>query len=206
MGPTRRRGEELITAIHQAALAELAEGGLGRLSMEGIARRAGTAKTSLYRRWASPEEVLLDAIGAAYPADRVGASGDDLRGDLIASLHRLLEWSRHPTAQAVQAILMERTRNPELVAALYERVFDPAGGRFCATVLRHYAERGEVDARRLTPAVLDIGEALTMKYAVDHGAEPPREYLESIVDEVILPAAGFSPPASSPATGPGRPS
>ncbi len=189
-----------MTAIHEAALAELAENGLGRLSMEGIARRAGTAKTSLYRRWASPEEVLVDAIGAAYPSDGVSASGDDLRGDLVESLHRLLEWSRHPTAQAVQAILLERTRHPELIAALYDRVFDPAGGRFCATVLRHYAERGEVDAARLTPAVLDIGEALVMKYALDHGAEPPQAYLESIVDEVILPAAGFSPPGSSPAT------
>ncbi|MFC7103263.1 hypothetical protein ACFQQB_24195 [Nonomuraea rubra] len=39
---TRRRGEELIKAIHDAALEEVVEVGAGRLTMDGIARRAAT--------------------------------------------------------------------------------------------------------------------------------------------------------------------
>jgi AcrR family transcriptional regulator len=50
-------------------LDELDEVGLGRLTMEGIARRVETAKTSLYRRWPNPEEMLLDSIAAAYPVE-----------------------------------------------------------------------------------------------------------------------------------------
>lgn len=189
-GRSRRRGDALLAALYEAALAELDDVGLGRLSMEGIARRAGTAKTTLYRRWATPGEVLLDAIAAAYPVEEPSPAADDLRGDLIAALELLIEWSRHPTSRAVQAILTERHRYPDLATAL-QRVFDAAGGRFTATVLHHYARLGQLDAGLITPVVEDIGEALVLKHALDTGEEPTRERLAEIVDQAILPAVGI---------------
>jgi AcrR family transcriptional regulator len=181
-----------MAALHEAALAELDEVGLGRLTMEGIARRAGTPKTTLYRRWSAPEEVLLDAIAAAYPVEEPGPAADDLRGDLIAALQLMLEWSRHPTARAVQAILLERHRHPDLVRRLY-RVFDRAGRRFTATVLHHYARLGDLDPALVTPVVEEIGEALVFKIAMDTGEEPSPERLAEIVDQAILPAVGIRP-------------
>lgn len=189
-GRSRRRGDELLAALHAAALAELDEVGLGRLSMEGIARRAGTAKTTLYRRWSSPGELLLDAIEAAYPVETPSPAADDLRGDLVAALQLLVEWSRHPTARAVQAILLERHRHPDLVAGLQE-VFDRAGRRFTATVLHHYARLGHIDPALVTPVVEEIGEALVLKHGVDTGEEPTAQRLAEIVDQAILPAVGI---------------
>jgi AcrR family transcriptional regulator len=191
-GRPRRRGEALMAALHEAALAELDEVGLGRLTMEGIARRAGTPKTTLYRRWSAPEEVLLDAIAAAYPVEEPRPAADDLRGDLIAALQLMLEWSRHPTARAVQAIVLERHRHPDLVKRLY-RVFDRAGRRFTATVLHHYARLGDLDPALVTPVVEEIGEALVFKIAMDTGEEPSPERLAEIVDQAILPAVGIRP-------------
>jgi AcrR family transcriptional regulator len=191
-GRPRRRGEALMAALHEAALAELDEVGLGRLTMEGIARRAGTPKTTLYRRWSAPEEVLLDAIAAAYPVEEPRPAADDLRGDLIAALQLMLQWSRHPTARAVQAIVLERHRHPDLVRRLY-RVFDRAGRRFTATVLHHYARLGDLDPALVTPVVEEIGEALVFKIAMDTGEEPSPERLAEIVDQAILPAVGIRP-------------
>jgi AcrR family transcriptional regulator len=191
-GRSRRRGEELVAALHEAALAEVDEVGLGRLTMEGIARRASTPKTTLYRRWSSPEDVLIDAIAAVYPVEEPSPAADDLRGDLVAALQLMLEWSRHPTARAVQAIILERHRHPDLVAKLY-RVFDRAGRRFTATVLRHYARLGQIDPALLTPVVEEIGEALVFKIALDTGEEPSAEQLGEIVDRAILPAVGIRP-------------
>jgi AcrR family transcriptional regulator len=191
-GRPRRRGETLLTALYDAALAELDEVGLGRLSMEGIARRAGTAKTTLYRRWSTPGEMLLDAIAAAYPVETPSPAANDLRGDLIAALELMIEWSRHPTARAVQAIIMERRRHPDLVAGLQE-VFERAGRRFTATVLNHYARLGRVDPALVTPVVEEIGEALVFKHAVDTGEEPTPQRLAEIVDQAILPAVGVRP-------------
>jgi AcrR family transcriptional regulator len=192
VGRRRRRGEVLLAALHEAVLAELEEVGLGRLTMEGIARRAGTPKTTLYRRWSSPEEVLLDAIAAAYPVEEPSPAADDLRGDLIAALRLMIEWSRHPTARAVGAIMLERHRHPELVARLYD-VFDRAGRRFTATVLHHYARLGHIDPALVTPVVEDIGEALVLKLQIDTGEEPSAERLAEIVDQAILPAVGIRP-------------
>jgi AcrR family transcriptional regulator len=192
VGRRRRRGEALLAALHEAVLAELDAAGLGRLTMEGIARRAGTPKTTLYRRWSSPEEVLLDAIAAAYPVEEPSPAADDLRGDLIAALRLMIEWSRHPTARAVGAIMLERHRHPELVNRLYD-VFDRAGRRFTATVLHHYARLGHVDPALVTPVVEDIGEALVLKLQIDTGEEPSAERLAEIVDQAILPAVGIRP-------------
>ena len=191
-GRPRRRGAELLAALHDAVLAELDEVGLGRLTMEGVARRAGTPKTTLYRRWSGPEALLLDAVAAAYPVEVPSPAADDLRGDLIAALQLLIEWSRHPTARAVQAILAERHRHPELADAL-QRVFDAAGRRFTATVLHHYAGLGQLDPALVTPVVEDIGEALVLKHAIDSGEEPTRQRLAEIVDQAILPAVGIGP-------------
>ena len=190
---TRRRGDDLIRSIHAAVLAELVEVGLGRLGMEGIAKRAGTAKTSLYRRWASPHDVLLDAIQHEHPQELPSPSADDLRGDLIRALRQLVEWSRSPTAAAVGAIMAERRRYPELAKALYERVFDARGSRFTLTVLCYYAARGQIDPERITPVVADIGEALVFKHALDTDAVPDEVRLAAIVDQAILPAIGLDP-------------
>ena len=187
---TRRRGDQLVAALHESGLAEVDEVGLGRLTMEGVARRAATAKTTLYRRWPTPEALLLDAIGAAYPVEQPSPAADDLRGDLIRALELMLEWARHPSARAVQAILADRRRVPELTAGLHE-VFDASGRRFTATVLHHYARLGQLDPALLTPVVEDIGEALVFKHGLDTGEEPGRERLAEIVDQAILPAVGI---------------
>ncbi|WP_416905872.1 hypothetical protein [Micromonospora echinospora] len=78
----------------------------------------------------------------------------------------------------------------DLVEAIYTRVFDPRGGTFTQTVLRHYAARGRLDPGRITPVVADIGEALVLKHSTDTGRLPDDDMLAAIVDQAILPAVG----------------
>ncbi|AVT37210.1 TetR/AcrR family transcriptional regulator [Plantactinospora sp. BB1] len=195
---TRRRGDELIRAIHAAVLRQVTEVGVGGLTMEGIAKEAATAKTSLYRRWSSPRELLLDALHEAHPQEVPSPGADDLRGDLIRALRQLVAWMVTPAATAVVAILMERHRHPDLVASLYTRVFDARGGTFTSTVLRHYARQGQLDPALLTPVVMDIGEALVLKYGTDNDHLPGDEVLAAIVDQAILPAVGIGPAGHRP--------
>lgn len=190
---SRRRGDDLIQAIHAAVLAEVAEVGVGGLTMEGIAKRAATAKTSLYRRWPSPRELLLDALYEAHPEELPSPGADDLRGDLIRALQQLVAWMIEPAGIAVMAIMSERQRHPELVKALYDRVFDARGSTFTYTVLRHYADQGQIDPDLITPVVRDIGEALVFKHVTDTDQLPDSDKLAAIVDQAILPAIGILP-------------
>ncbi|MBG0814924.1 TetR-like C-terminal domain-containing protein [Planomonospora sp. ID82291] len=194
----RRRGEELIKAIHDAVLEEVLEVGVGRLTMDGIGRRAATPRTTLYRRWSDPVEVLLDALHHQHPVEEPTPGADDLHGDLVHALRLMVEWALSPAGRAVAAILTDPRSAALMSEALFERVFADRGGTFTRTVLRYYADRGCFPAELLTPVVADIGEALVTKRLIDTGAPPTDEELAAIVEQAILPAIGLGPRAPRP--------
>jgi AcrR family transcriptional regulator len=68
-GPARRRGAELERAILRAALDELAEAGYAGLTMDRVARRAGTNKNAIYRRWPNRAALGLAAYRELVVAD-----------------------------------------------------------------------------------------------------------------------------------------
>src|SRR6202046_3816025 len=80
----RRGGTAVEKAISDAVIAELAEVGFGRLTFEGVAERAGTGKSPLYRRWPDTTSLVIDTLEklgsdpAAYA--RTGVLRDDLIG------------------------------------------------------------------------------------------------------------------------------
>ncbi|MFH9607675.1 TetR/AcrR family transcriptional regulator [Streptomyces sp. NPDC017448] len=121
MPPTKapdssRRSDRSRRAIHDAALALVAEVGYRRTTIEGIAARAGVGKQTIYRWWPSKAAVLMDAFldlagrtaeeagagsgageepsgaarsdGAARPGE--GAPGLPDTGDLAADLKAVL--------------------------------------------------------------------------------------------------------------------
>ncbi|MEU4746994.1 helix-turn-helix domain-containing protein, partial [Actinosynnema sp. NPDC023658] len=66
---SRRRGAQLEQAILDAAWDELCEVGYARLTIEGVAIRAGTSKSVIYRRWGSRAELALAAWFRRVPAE-----------------------------------------------------------------------------------------------------------------------------------------
>ncbi|TMR90204.1 TetR family transcriptional regulator [Nonomuraea basaltis] len=161
--------------------------------MDGIAKRAGAARTTLYRRWSDPFEVLLDALHHMHPVKEPAPGADDLRGDLIRALRLMVSWMVSPAGRAVAAILTDPGRSPEVSQVLFERVFSKRGGSFTSTVMHHYAACGHFPAERITPVVADIGEALVTKRVIDAGVLPDDDYLADVVDQAILPALGLPP-------------
>jgi len=80
-----RRGRPRSVEVDEAVLAatvELAgEVGVSRLSMDDVAVRAKVSKATIYRRWASKEALVLDALRAAMvPIEEVDTGS--LRGDV----------------------------------------------------------------------------------------------------------------------------
>ncbi len=86
----RPRRREIDNSIRAAASELLLEIGYGRLSMEGVAARAGVGKPALYRRWPSKPALVADAVVAALGAGPDAADLPDT-GDLGADLHRWLD-------------------------------------------------------------------------------------------------------------------
>jgi AcrR family transcriptional regulator len=84
----RPRDAAVSSAIAGAVISLLREVGLSGLTMDAVASRAGVSKASIYRRWASKEELLVDVIANLASENPVPDTGH-LRDDLVELLHRM---------------------------------------------------------------------------------------------------------------------
>jgi AcrR family transcriptional regulator len=84
----RPRDAAVSSAITGAVISLLHEVGLSGLTMDAVASKAGVSKASIYRRWASKDELLVDVIANLASETPVPETGH-VRDDLIELLHRM---------------------------------------------------------------------------------------------------------------------
>ncbi|QUQ62394.1 TetR/AcrR family transcriptional regulator [Kutzneria sp. CA-103260] len=190
---TRRRGEVLHQAIYQATLAELARTSVAELTFDKIAPLAGTGKSALYRRWSSPEELVLAALTdpSAGFGDRVAPNTGTLRGDLLALLGEFAQVLGEPRGQALRPLLSQRRQHPALYEQVQLLVVQPRQ-KMLLEMLRAAVERGEADPRCVTPRVASVGPRLVLAEALAKDTVSPSD-VQSIVDEVLLPLTAVRP-------------
>jgi AcrR family transcriptional regulator len=85
--PGRPRDESVSESITEAVLGLLAELGIRGMSMDAVATRAGVSKASIYRRWDSKEDLVIDVIGGLVIAADATSTGE-IRSDLLQVLGR----------------------------------------------------------------------------------------------------------------------
>jgi AcrR family transcriptional regulator len=147
---------DVTDAIRRAFLAELAECGYGRLSIEGVARRAGIGKPAIYRRWRSKQDMAVALISEAAWAYLDMPDTGSLRGDVIAFLRTEYAALTDRLAKAIiPDVLSEANRNDDLAATLLRTVRDPRRAR-AAAIIRRAVERGEVADTLNTDLALDV--------------------------------------------------
>jgi AcrR family transcriptional regulator len=151
--PRSLRAEQ---AILKAAAQLLAEGGLGDMTIEEVAERAGVGKASIYRRWPNKAALAFDAFIEEYLAGLPLRDTGSLRGDLLA-LGR--DWARlvrrTSAGRTLIALLDEVQTDPALAAIWRERFLERIRkGRHSLVV--HAIERGEIPAGSDPDLILDL--------------------------------------------------
>lgn len=110
---------DITKAIRDAVMAELAEVGYGRLSIEAVARRAGVGKTAIYRRWSNKLEMVLeivsDVAGRSVPLPDTGSFTGDLQL-LLMIVSRALQ--HRIASQIIPDLMAEASRNPQIAETL----------------------------------------------------------------------------------------
>jgi AcrR family transcriptional regulator len=138
-GRTARASE----AILDAALAELAEVGFAALTLDRVATRAGVHRATVYRRWASKEDLVTDTVIAAAARDVPQPDTGSLREDLRELTHAIVANLAAPVSQALlRTQVSESGKVPGIeavTAAFWERRFSLA-----TTIIRRGIERGEL--------------------------------------------------------------
>jgi AcrR family transcriptional regulator len=87
----RPRDPSRDEAICEATLALFAEEGYAGVSIEGVAARAGVGKATIYRRFSSKEQLVVEAMRVGcHLTDHLPDTGD-LRADLTSMLQKLVD-------------------------------------------------------------------------------------------------------------------
>ncbi len=147
---------EITTALRRALLEELAAVGYGRLSIEAVARRAGVAKTAVYRRWHSKLEMVLEVVAEVAGQSLTPSDTGSLRGDLELVLRVISRALAHPLAsQIVPDLLAEAARNPKIAETL-QLALRSAQTDVAAQLIGRAVERGELPTDTDPDLVVDL--------------------------------------------------
>ncbi|MFE6912628.1 TetR/AcrR family transcriptional regulator [Streptomyces rubiginosohelvolus] len=120
----RPRSTAADAAILEATRASLVDLGWSKLTMSDVATRAGVAKTTLYRRWAGKNELVVDAVAVLFDElelpDR-GSLAADVQG-VVLQFAALLE--RPEARTALMAVVAESTRDDSLRHRIRSAIVD----------------------------------------------------------------------------------
>ena len=110
-------------AILDATRELLAEQGVHRLTVEGVAERAGVAKTTIYRRYRGKRElalaVLIDMVETVAAVPDLG----DTRRELVAFVDATVDvLGKTLMGRVMQGLVSDLAADPQLARAFRERV------------------------------------------------------------------------------------
>jgi len=197
---SRRRGEALLEPIYDAALAELVEAGYEGFSMERVASRARAGKASLYRRWRSRLDLVVEALDHRLPSFEQVPDTGSLREDLLVVMRAVAESLRGDAERAAvscSSVFSALGANPEVSKIIKRRLMDPRKA-VLAKIIAQAAARGEIPEGHPGERVVDLGPKLLLAEVLHNGPCLPDAVLQEIVDQILVPLLRSAPGGARP--------
>lgn len=196
--PRSAAADAAILAATRAALVEL---GWSKLTLGDVATRAGVAKTTLYRRWAGKNELVVDAVAELFDElqlpDR-GSLAADIEG-VVLQFAAIL--SRPEAKTALMAVVAESTRDEPLRERIRTSIVD----RQKCLVLEGRARaqlRGELppepdpeSAARTVDLIFDVVAGAVVHRTLVSAEPADEEWVRSFTRVLLLGLAAGSEPA-----------
>ncbi|MFT4007673.1 MAG: TetR/AcrR family transcriptional regulator, partial [Lacrimispora sp.] len=186
----RRRGETLINAVLKAAWDELQEVGYSHFTIERVAQRSNSNKTSLYRRWPQKSDLVTAALVKylPVPSENVPDTGS-LRGDILVLLHELTHLMQAVGSETIHGLMMEYSAKGAI--SLHQQPKDLSGlerwNTAMMTILGNAQKRGEVNFIKLHPRVISLPLDLLRNEFFTTFEPISDETATEIIDNVFLP-------------------
>jgi AcrR family transcriptional regulator len=150
----RPRDTQIDAAVLGATLATLDDAGYGRLALEEVARRAGTTKPAIYRRWPNRQRLVLAALGQRLGETRAPDTGCTLC-DLDECLKLFVAAFRRMPPDVIGPLFADCAGDAELRAAFMTTLFDPPRAAVKQTLDRAHA-RGDLREDVDRDLILDL--------------------------------------------------
>jgi AcrR family transcriptional regulator len=185
----RKLDPELDAAIAAATLQLLGEVGFDRLSIAAVATRAGTARTSIYRRWPDKTALVVAAVKAELgdPRSPKVADAGSLRDDLLAHATRLAARMGDMRTTVLSGLLTAIRDNAELGALVRSSIVS-RDGEIVRSAVRRAIARGELMENAADdPLIASVGVSMMFARAVLMDLPLDKEYVTELVDRVVVP-------------------
>ena len=182
--PESRRSARAHQTILTATADLLTEVGYGALTIEGVAARAGVAKTTVYRWWPTKGALVIDAVSLGLPTPTQPDTGD-LRHDLLAAVRRVMHiFARTPTGAVIAALAANVMSDPRLAEQFRDQLIRPRRSAV-VEVLRRAAARGELPPDVDTDLLLDVYAGVVF-YRILISGEPVTDLLAKQLVDLLL--------------------
>ncbi len=188
----RPRDPERDRALRQAALEVLAEQGYDLLTMELVAQRAGAGKATIYRRWSSKVELVIDAVELVKPQLESVDTGS-LEGDLEALVDVACSRKSEFAHAVMCGVASALGRDPDLLAAFNARFTQPRVERIRA-VLEQARDRGELAGHVDIDFAATVVPSLIQQRVLLTGCSIERSFVQHAYDQVLRPMLGLPVP------------
>jgi AcrR family transcriptional regulator len=123
-GSGRPRDARIDTEVVRAVIAVLRKGGYNTVTIDGIARKVGRARSSLYRRWPSKRQLVAYAVLGEL-GEHPAADTGTLRGDLMSAVATLWRAFRGPLGHALAGLVADMAQDAALASSIRREVMAP---------------------------------------------------------------------------------
>jgi AcrR family transcriptional regulator len=181
--PGRPRDARADAAIMDAAVAVLADRGPAGFTVDEVASRAGCGKATVYRRWPSRAELLVETarrLGLEPPIVDNGSLRADLEEMLSTLAHKMRDT---PAGRILPGIIAEASVEPGMRRILAKFIADRRDRP--REVMERGIARGELPADADVELILDLLGGTIMYRELIAREVVDRAYLDRLVDKVL---------------------
>ena len=187
------RGDRLVAKVLEATVVELSRSGLESISVERVAERARVNKTTIYRRWPTPEKLVRAALKRVASEGSVVPDTGSLRADLSKLIDRLRVILASPHTHALIRMHLGGTMHGDLAAlSLAIRRQEDEQSK---TIFVRAVERGELPPGTDIDLLYDTILGAFFNLAVFRRKPASKARMEQAVDLILVGAEKTTRPA-----------
>jgi AcrR family transcriptional regulator len=179
--------------IRAAILRLLADVGYGALTMDAVASEAGVGKATIYRRWRTKQDLVVDTISDLNRAEATPPDTGSVEGDLRDMMHQMVAMIAGPTGAATLSLLSTMPHQPALAEAfrngplaVWRDAYDH--------IWQRGEQRGEVRPGLGGSIVAETTSALLVQRWLLTGEPVDNAYADQVLETVVLPLVRAAKP------------
>ncbi len=185
---TCRRGEILEDAILQAAWDELSKVGYSHMTMEGVAVRAKTNKSVMYRRWSSKSKLVIAVLHKRMLnlTDSVPDTGD-LRNDILILLMGIAKPLQIIGSETLHGLMIEHISKSSIpsISQIMNLEDESPLTTGMMTILKNAELRGEINLKKISPQIISLPMDLVRYKILTTRGHISDKTINEIIDDIF---------------------